>query len=272
MNFDTQTVIEQLYNRTYAGKDLSAAFADEIASCKSPWLWIQKRLDALDFKDILVGDYIPFITEDGEEFEAQIAGIDTYFHTSDAEPGVGHHIDFITRDCRKETVVWNLENQNNGTAQAESPWLSSYLYAFLNTIVYESLPQDLKNVISPKRMMIEKRYDPDQLLTDSNGWQWNDVGRLWVPNEYEVYGSICWGTPGFSSPQAVQYPLFANTWKSRMKGAGKGGERSYWWLMNPFSGDSSRVCLAAIHGNSSRNLCNNPNVRTPICFRIGGKS
>lgn len=259
-------------NGLYHGLDLTIAFEHEISAFDSPWSWIRNRINHADYSGLIPGDYIPFTTTDGEYFEAQIAGIDTYYNTTDQEPGIGHHIDFITRDCRRETIPWNLEETNNGTVEHENPWLASHLHHHLNSTVWALLPDSLKNSIISKRMMIEKRYDSSALLSSSPLWQWNETGNLWVPNEFEVYGAIVWGSRGFSSPQAVQYPLFAGSWKNRIKGAGNGGERSYWWLNNPFDGDTSRICLVAIHGNASRNICTLQKARVPLCFRIGNQT
>lgn len=264
------TALCELARGTYKGEDLTKRFADDIGKYhENPWAWIKDRIQKQDFSGLFIGDYIPFSTSAGETFEAQIAGIDCYYNTSDSEPGAGHHIDFITRDCMKDTVVWNTENRNNGSSASPSPWLSSHLYSYLNTEVWETLPKALRDAVSPKRMMLEKRFSEDGPLSSSDGWMWAEAGNLWVPNEYEVYGSVCWGTKGFSSPQGLQYPLFRNSWKNRMKGAGAGGDRTYWWLLNPFDGDAERVCLVAVHGNTSRNMPTNSKVRTPICFRIG---
>lgn len=264
------TRLMQFCSGNYSGMDLTAAFADEISAFSSPWDWIYDRAAKADFSGLLPGDYIPFTTSDGEIFEAQIAGMDTYFNTTDQEPGIGHHIDFITRTCCKEVIPWNLTKTNNGTEENPNPWRASHLCHELNTRVFDSLPEDLKKHIIPKRMMIEKRYSPDGLLSSSDGWQWNEVGRLWVPNEHEVYGAVVWGSKGFSCPQAVQYPLFACSWKNRLKHFGTSDkDRCYWWLMNPFDGDTDRVCLTAIHGNASRNFCDIEKAHAPICFRIG---
>ena len=43
--------------------------------------------------------------------------------------------------------------------------------------------------IIEKRAYIETRYTSGSTLTDSTGAAFNDIGKLWVPSEGEVYGT-----------------------------------------------------------------------------------
>lgn len=95
------------------------------------------RITAANWDGLMIADYIPF-TMNGQTVKAQIAGIDTYYGVMD-QP-VGHHIDFISRDCFNVTVKWNNTNTNQGTAEETSPWLASNIYSVLNTTWYNYLP------------------------------------------------------------------------------------------------------------------------------------
>ena len=128
-------------DRRYAGVNLATKFATEIASYANVWAWIQARIQAGNFKGIHVGDYIPFTTTAGtvgsdtvaaHNLNARIVGIDTYYRAADTS--IGHHIEFITKECISNEVLWNPQNNNNGTASEAHPWLASAVYAWLNGV------------------------------------------------------------------------------------------------------------------------------------------
>ena len=252
-------------DRIYAGRDLTSVFALEIAKYTDAWAWIKARIKAHNFTGIHVADYIP-ITMNGETVKMQVAGIDSYYRTTDQQ--LSHHIDFISKDCFSAVTKWNETNTNNGDSTNASPYMVSTLYSFLNTTLYGYLPDAVKSVISNKRMLMESRYSASGALTDGTSWSWQDLGPLWVPTEYEVFGSVIWGTKGWSEGQALQYPIFANSYKHRIKGAGNGGSRCYWWLASVASG-SSTGCVSVSNNGYSYDWGNaSSELRVPVCFRI----
>ncbi len=253
------------------GRDLTVVFADEIADYSDEWAWIQARLDAHDVSGLRVGDYIPInIAANGgiaaETHKAEIAGINTYRRTGDSGHEVGYHIDWITRDCYSGTVQFNTSNNNNGNASNSSPFLASNLKSWLDGTLYGLLDAKLKAVIKAKRILAPYRYQSGATLTDDNSWGWQDFDKLWVPLEGEIFDSLVWSTKGFGNGQAVQYPIFANSYEHRMKGAGPGGARAPWWTASASSGYSTNVVRVAGDGNSynygaSYAFC------VPVCFR-----
>ena len=222
----TNDVTDDINNRLYEGVDLTVKFADEISEFDNdPWAWIKDRINYANYDGLHIADYIPFTTTDGYEFEAQIAGIDTYYETN--YPAITyHHIDFITKDCHPTIIQWNTSNNNNGTSSNRNPWKASRVCGWLNNTVYNTLPENLKNKIVSKDWLLEYRYSTSGALTDSNTWEWGTLGKLWLPTETEVYGTCVWGTKGYSVGTSIQYPLFAN--RGKIKHAGKDGERCYW--------------------------------------------
>ena len=257
-------ILFQQARHLYKGRDLTTVFALEIANFTDAWAWIKNRITNANFTGIYEGDYIP-ITMNGETVEMQVAGIDTYYKTTDQQ--LGHHIDFISRDCFSETVQWNTTNNNNGTADETNPFMASNLHTWLTETLYGYLPDAVKNVISTKRMLMDIRYSESGALTDSTSWAWKDLGTLWVPTEYEVFGSVVWGTPGWSAGQAMQYPIFANSYNAREKGAGHGGSRCGWWLASVRSGNSAYACHVGNYGSASYWDASSTS-RVPVCFRI----
>lgn len=250
-------------DRIYNGVNLEVKHAAEIAGYSDVWAWLKARITAVDYSGLHIGDYVPF-SMGADTVEAQISGIDTYYRTGDV--AIGHHIDWISRDCLLTPRQWNTTNINNGNASNPSPYMVSDLKAWLDGLV-TSLPVGLQAVIVDKRMLLESRYASGSTLTDSTSWAWNDMGKLWVPSEYEVFGSIVWGTKGYSQNGGVQYPIFANSWKSRQKGAGHNGGRSYWWLASVYSGDSTYCCHVANGGLPYYNSASSA-LGVPLCFRI----
>lgn len=235
---------------------------DEVGDLSQSIYTLQKELKHI-LKQIAEGT--EKLTEASEELG--ITARTTNRTMQQVEQAVGHHIDFISKDCFTETIQWNTTNNNNGDSTSPYPYMVSNLKKWLDETLYGYLPDKVKNQIAHKRMLLEQRYSSAGALTDSTSWGWQDLGALWVPLEYEVFGAIVWGTPGWSEGQAVQYPIFANTYLSRIKGAGNGGSRCSWWLASVGSGSSTYACHVYLYGSASNwNASNSP--RVPVCFRI----
>jgi hypothetical protein len=185
-------------------------------------------------------------------------------------------------------IQWQPNDNNNGTADQANPWISSKLYACLNGInnyttnaynsiphgidasaggILQLLPTALQNAIIQKRQLVEGRYSASGLLTTPNTYAWDDMGKLWLPNEVEVYGTQIWSHI-YSNENAVQYPIFAGAagYKGRLK-INSGGSRVHWWLAVAASGTSVLVCHG--YGYTTGYSCSNTNIYVPLCFRIG---
>ena len=261
-NTHTNYAIEAA-DRTYPGVDLTVRFAEEIAGYANPWRWIKARIAAAKFDGLHVGDYIPIYMGD-YLIKMQIAGMDTYYKTTDQQ--LGHHIDWISKDCYPDTVQWFDSNNNNGTADNPAPYMKSTVKTFLDGLVAK-LPTEVQEVISSKRFLLESRYSASGPLTDSTSWAWGDLGKLWIPSEYEVFGSCVWATKPYGAGQAVQYPIFANSWLNRIKGDGDGGSRANWGLLSVCGGSSTYACYVGNDGGASGANCSAA-YRVPVCFRI----
>lgn len=256
-------------NCFYEGRDLTVVFASEIANYTDEWAWIQARLNNHNVSDLRVGDYIPItIAASGsvpaETHKAEIAGIKTYYKTGDNQ--VGYHIDWITRDCYSQVVKWNTTNVNNGNSTKQNPFLASNLKSWLDSTLYPLLPAKVKNVIKGKRVLVPYRYTNGSTLTDDNSWGWETFDKLWVPFESEIFDQTVWCTRGYGNGQAVQYPIYANSYAHRIKGAGPNGGRCYWWSASASGGNSTNVVLVGNHGYSHSHGASHE-LRVPVCFR-----
>ena len=173
----------------------------------------------------------------------------------------------------------------------EYPWLASDLYLFLNSLagqipnstglnpavkhvdytqggVFYYLPTALKNVIVEKRAMLPKRYSASGLLSDDNAWGWENIGKLWLPTEAEVYGMPVWGGKGGYAVggSAVQYPIFIGT-MNRIKG--RYGSRYNWWVLSVCSGNTTYWCSVYYDGLAYVYNASATYIAAPVCFRIG---
>ena len=262
---DALAIKTSIDNLTYNGTDLTVKFADEIAEYDDVWAWIKARITAVNYAGLNIGDYIPW-TLGAETIWSQIAGIDTYYRTGDTQ--IGHHIDFISKDCMTTTYQWNTTNINNGDATNASPWMVSALKASLDGLV-ASLPAGLQSVVIEKRALLETRYSASGTLTSSTSRAWNNMGKLWVPTEFEVFGCVSVGAKYYSVGNAIQYPIFSNTVKSRTKGIGHNQRVDYsWWLATVFEGSSTQCnIVGGAHNPAYGNASGFRPV--PLCFRIG---
>lgn len=264
--FDTAT---QFFKNTFLaggvpnGKELTES-----------WASLQARIKAGDFSGIHIGDYKTITLTNGETVIMEVAGIDQYYRCGDAE--IGHHVDFISRDCLAGTKVFNDTNTNNGTAAEPNPWRASKLFQTMNNEsdgVVTMLPADLKPCIIQKRALLETRYSSAGALDASAGWAWNDMGKLWVPTEVEVFGNTFWsdGDSGWTGGGGcnLQYPIFYGGAKHIIKGAGNGGARCTWWEAAAHRQSAAHVCGVDYTGTAHNTAATNGSIYAPLCFRIG---
>lgn len=289
-------------DKLYEGVNLEEKFADEIAQYDNKYAWLKARTDAGNFEGIHVGDYIYVTMSAGtvgtytvteQTFKCRIVGINTYKHALDTEV-TKDMLYFISDEVCDTMMYWNPQNNNNGTSVDNHPWLASAAYALLNgvnnytTSAYNSiahginaegkgmlqlLPSELQSILVQKRMLLDVRYSASGLLTGSTGWDWQDGGLLWLPNEHEVYGcavrSNLSQTDGYWHPEAgctIQFPWFANKIDHRIK-RDSAGVRRIWWLRSAASYYSYGACL--VHGSGYAGSYNCSDLYgLPVCFCI----
>ena len=289
-NSEAQPLLGFDGDRYYEGEDLTVKFSDEINGSTysgNPWKWIQARIKAGNYIGIHVKDYIPLKTTNSVSLKMEVAGIDTYRNFADT--AVGHHIDFISRELWPTLHPANPVDYNNGVSTQEHPWLASDLYHWLNSLsgsvpnaktlapemkevdytkdgVYYFLPDNLKSVIAEKKLYLEKRYSASGLLTESNAGAWASIGKLWLPNEFEVYGSGVWANTPYATLSAVQYPIFAHNIYNRVKL--RSGGRNSWWLLSPRADYTTYWTNVGSGGRAYATTASYTWVGAPVCFRI----
>lgn len=241
------------------------------------WAALQTRIKAGNFAGIHVGDFKTITLTTGETVVMEVAGIDQYYRCGNIE--IGHHVDFISRDCLADNnsgkfIFNDGTSNNNGTAEEPNPWMASKLFRTMNdetSGVYATLPSDLKPCIIEKRANIESRYSDAGMLSSSTGFAWNNMGKLWLPTEIEVFGcnfkaGSAWTLGGGCN---LQYPIFIGGAKHIIKGNGNGGNRANWREANATNGSSGQTCGVSIYGDISSFWTGVVSILVPLCFRIG---
>lgn len=290
------------FDRMYEGVNLETKFATEIAEAGNVYAWLNNRKNAGNFEGIHVGDYFSVNLGAGtvagysiaaQTFKCRIVGINTYKSCGDTP--IGNMFYCISDEVINTPIKWNPTNNNNGTAVQNNPWLASAAYAVLNGVnnyttnaysnaahganasakgILQLLPSTLQNVLKQKRNILDSRYSASGLLTGGTNWVWADMGKLWLPNEYEVYGcavrSNLSQTEGFWHPEAglsIQFPWFANNCEHRIK-KNSSGSRCSWWLSSAASNHTTYVCYVSGYGIASSPSATSATICLPLCFCI----
>lgn len=273
---------------TYDGVNIAEKFAGEM-DFTPPWVWSQQRMAARDISGLHIKDYFE-VEAGGNLLQMQLWDLNHDLGFTDTEI-TAFHADFGSKDLWPELHVWNKVNYNNGLSTEADPWLCSDLKAWLNseeadvpneakaspqtthvnyttTGVYDKLPTALKNAIIERRSLEPSRFNASDLLTDDTTWAWKNIGKLWVPNETEVYSQVVWGTRnGYSVGETHQFPIFMDG-KMRIKHFGTGGSRYRWWLRSARSGNSTYAAYVANYGDASGRTTSYIGIGAPVCFRI----
>ena len=216
-----------------------------------------------DFSGLRICDYKTITLTTGEVVEMQIAGINTYKNHGDVP--LGNHIIWLSRDCLAQTYQMRPESNNNGTAEEKNPFRASALFNTLQNTIYPTIPEEWRNIIGDMRCLYGERYSSSGTVTSDTGWAWKNRGKLILPTVQEVFGNN-----GFSEHFEngggglnIQWPIFIGG--NVIKGIGRGGPRSVWWLCSAYVGNIHNFCsvdTAGINGADHVVL----SLGVPLCF------
>ena len=267
----TKAAQEAEYDRqvvmgTYAGRNLEAVFADEIAECANVAEWLNGRVTTGDFTGLRVFDYVDITLSDGKVFRYRIASVDPYLHACTPEI-TAHHVIMVPDQVWPDSVIWKSDN-NNGTATYKNPYRASNLYTWYNDTFFPKLPQEWRSVIATHRALLEERYNASSTLNASSSWSWCDLGKVWAPSEKEVYGDVAWGTPGYSQGFDCHFSEFFKTTGDRIR-RNHNGDRCSWWLRGVSGSSSSHACYVYGIGIAHSSSVSGTYVRALPCFRVG---
>jgi len=291
-------IAEQIAQGVYAGTNLEEKFAAEIAGYDNVAAWLHARCQAGNFTGIYPFDYFYDQCSAGTvatksvaatNRKCIIAGINLYKDCGDQSPVMPNHLT-IWAGLTAETVEYNAENNNNGSASEPCPYRASKLFAVLNgvnnadsnpigNVGYDAssggylqlFSAALQAIMVEQRVYMGKRYSSSGALIEDNGQQWENRGKLFAPSEIEAYGCLIHSNreneqAGNSEGYGpyCQWPIF--------KSAGKNGRllsgRTTYWLSSVAGGSSSIACGVGNNGFASCHNTSSTAIRAPLAFHI----
>jgi hypothetical protein len=164
-------------------------------------------------------------------------------------------VDFISKDCMLTTRGYNTSNTNVGG------WTQSNIRNVLNTTIYEALPQVVKDAIVEKTHKSSIGGQSTTLVEHSD--------KLWLPTEYELFGSGTYGATTENADVNKHYTVFSNN-TSRVKRKGTNGATTYWWESTASMQSSQFECSVSPQGaGTGDGLASTSTNGVVLCFRIG---
>lgn len=177
-----------------------------------------------------VGDIITEKTLDGEEMDLVVV---------DMGPG---WVRFESKDCLPVEVAYNQNNRNAGG------FAGSDVKRYLNEEVFNSLPEELRNVIAE----VERKQENGE----------SSLCRLFLPTESELFGDCCYSEDGTYS----QIEYYKDR-RNRIKCNRKGGSPDWYWAASVRSGYSAN-CVHVNASGSSYDWNAGSELYVPVCFVI----
>ena len=154
-------------------------------------------------------------------------------------------VKFVSKDLLPERVVWNESGRNTGGFK------ESDLCRYLNEVVWATLPEELRAVISERECLQIVEGKEDRFML-----------KLWLPSEFEVFGDS-WAS---EVEEGQQFELFKDP-RNRVK-FDQDGERAHWWLLSVCAGSSTYACLVHGYGFAGHYGGCAYALRVPVCFSI----
>jgi hypothetical protein len=162
-------------------------------------------------------------------------------------------VDFISKDCLQTTRSMNSSNTNAGG------WVSCALRTTLNTTIYETLPQAVKDVLVEKTHKTSAGSQSTSLVEHTD--------KLWLPTEYEMFGAITYSASTENANVNKHYAVF-DTNADRIKHQGTNGSAVGWRESSPRVGNSASFCVVTSDGSANDDGAS-ASLGVPLCFRIG---
>jgi hypothetical protein len=162
-------------------------------------------------------------------------------------------VDFISKDCLQTKRSMNSSSTNAGG------WVSCALRTTLNTTIYKTLPQAVKDVIVEKTHKTSAGSQSTSLVEHSD--------KLWLPTEYEMFGAITYSANTENANVNKHYAVF-DTNADRIKHQGTNGSAVVWWESSPDVSHSTDFCYVDTSGGANIDGTK-ASYGVPLCFRIG---
>ena len=211
------------------GKELKVTVEDKevekteiIRKTSTPITWkeISEKIKAGKAKEFLsVGDIIPIKMKDGQTVNAVVA--DTELFTNVKE-GDSPRVAFVIEDCLAERHSMNKMCVNKGG------WRNSEMRKYLNTKIYNLLPDDPKEVIAERT-----------IIQNIDGKKLSSTDKLWLLSATEV------GHDYETDEGENRFSLFKDE-RSRVKQVN--GETTWCWLRSPSATYDNAFCSVGASG------------------------
>lgn len=154
-----------------------------------------------------VGDIISITLKNGEKMRIAVAGINTYKE---------NEVLFAFKDILSKEAPMNEDWTNEGGYEA------SRMAKYLDTEIFDLLPDDLQEVIKERR-----------------------GHKLWLFSRREVFGEDGW----YVCPEDDVHILYYQESENRIKL--RDGDPDWWWLASPNAAYAANFCSVDIYGLSS---------------------
>ena len=209
----------------------------------------------------------------------EVAAIDPYIQMGDTALSA-HHILMCSRDLLPPTLQMRSANSVWCDTAATNPWLGSALYKTLNDADATGYTgHGIIKLVEATALGPYVFKGPNNkgmrayLMTMAAGaaaptaGEWADRGRLFLPEEREVYGAPVRDPAPNTIAQMLynQWPIFVGSSRHIIKGAGNGGSRTYWWLETASS--ATTFAFVTGHGLAYSNPASAA-YRAPLCFLL----
>lgn len=197
---------------------------------------LKTKRESGDFSGLEVGDYVTIQMEGelaGTTLHFELAGMDVYYgHSTDYK----HSLDFVVREV---VMKHRMHSENNTIGGLEA----MELYTYLQTTIWNCIPQAWRDVIVPKKVLIENKT-----TAVSINWDWKSF-NLWFLSDIELFGYQSWSAKGYGSGNFKQYPLFRSE-RHLIKKLVNTNSAWWYWLLQPVFWENGSKTL--ISGGTSK--------------------
>lgn len=163
-----------------------------------------------------------------------------------------HQLIFEPKYCMETARQMNTTDTNVGG------WNACVMREWLNGVFYQSLPDELRAVISPRTFKTSIGNQQTALQ--------EAVDNIWLPKEWEVFGTKTYAAATEHTTDTAQFPIYAVE-TNRVKTYGNAGGSAYWWLSSPCAGYATYFCLVSTTGGAYDGYASVAGGVTP-CFQI----
>lgn len=209
---------------------------------------ITKNEQSISWKELAEGVKAGEIAlQQGDTVELKLTTGEIVFMQAVKVSEDGKRVTFVSKDCLATEMPMNEERTNYGG------WAESDLRKRLNTEVFNTLPEDLKEVIA----ITKRRQYVDGEIVECED-------KLWIPSEYEIHGREIFAE---HVEGEEQFELYKDR-RNRMKKVGNNGEDTDWyWCDSPHASNATHFCYVGSHGRANYSNASTA-LAVPLCFEI----